>query len=232
MLIASKFHDFYDKVLGHTGVDKTVVYRRFTEKFPSKLVDLGYEELKSKKTSFTVHKYVIGFCGKLYPVVEFRRKLTEGFASRFFYDFDKLRVFTAKHLLKIKSGRVSLWYNHYDVMNDAEIKKFFDPNNWKELLPVFRDKNAPIFICGKVGMEGHHMKNALYTNPCLKDYQFFKAVDPVSAFQGLYMYISGVLGTPVNPTVKLSDKEMAKKRGHDGKYSFKKLPSDKKGKKK
>jgi len=38
------------------------------------------------------------------------------------------------------------------------------------------------------------------------------------------MFISGVLGVQVRPTVEISDKDKQAAKGHDGEYSFKKPP--------
>ena len=75
-------------------------------------------------------------------------------------------------------------------------------------------------------MKGEYI--GLVTNAQLKDFQFAKMKDPFTAFQDIYMYISGVLGVDAKPMVQISDKDLAHKRGHGGKYSFKKPPGTKK----
>ena len=58
----------------------------------------------------------------------------------------------------------------------------------------------------------------------MKNYRFVQIKDPPTAFQDIFMYIAGVIGITEPVTVKISDKELAKKKGHDGKYSFRKPP--------
>jgi hypothetical protein len=59
-------------------------------------------------------------------------------------------------------------------------------------------------------------------NPLLKSIGFQTQKDPFTVFQCIQSYISGVIGIPEKPMVKVSDKDLAAKRGHDGPYSFKK----------
>ena len=59
-----------------------------------------------------------------------------------------------------------------------------------------------------------------YTNPVLKDFQFFRAVSTYQAFQEISMYISGVIGVGEKNTVTISDKDMRDAKGFDD-WSFK-----------
>ena len=70
-------------------------------------------------------------------------------------------------------------------------------------------------------------QSELILNPELRKYDFVTVKDPPAAFQEIYMYISGVLGVPARSMVEISDREKARKHGHDGKYSFKKPPRGK-----
>jgi hypothetical protein len=151
---------------------------------------------------------IIGFCGKLYPLLQ-----TEKFII-----YDKKEV--------IKRTRNVRYFWH-----DRELGACFNEYlNNPELLKIFVDKKTPVFIYGDY-LDGEYKvgkAKELIINPRLKDWGFQSVKDPVTAFQDIFMYISGVLGTPEKPMVKISDKEMAKKRGHDGKFSFRK-PKGKRG---
>lgn len=70
-------------------------------------------------------------------------------------------------------------------------------------------------------------KNQLVINPNLKDYDFYRAVDPYTAFQELDMWISGTLAWPQNFMVEVSDKSKVAKHGFDPKYGFRARPREK-----
>lgn len=257
MLIVSRFHDFYDTAMKY-GVDKTVVFERGGEMSKDKSLStlLPYREetgwIKQGRNSykFTFYKLIIGFCGKLYPLMYVKKECqnlipgitpwTDEFFS--FYDKEEFLSFLIENKINHKDeGRYRIWQRrtlYIDSVTDITI--FFDASYWKDLLPLFRKLNAPTFIVGKEYVPSKEVEapyNAHYDaiitkNPQLKKYKFMKVKDPVTAFQDIFMYISGVLGVPTRPMVKLSDKELAKKRGHGDPYSFRKMPTKKKRKKK
>jgi hypothetical protein len=235
MLISSKFHDYYDSVTSY-GVDKTVVYIRTETEiaWKNKEVSVPYEEKikwDAKDVTYEVNKYVIGFCGKLYPVIEFRLYVAEsGFRSQFFYDVESVKEFMAKRKMQ-NSERTYFWRENFYVTSETGLKNWFDTARWNVLLPLFHEHKVPVFVFGRDFTKPSGRAIKLVLNPRLKNFQFFKAQDTVTAFQSIYMYISGVLGISAPTTVEISDKEMAKKKGHDSKYSFKKPPG-KRGKNK
>ena len=61
-------------------------------------------------------------------------------------------------------------------------------------------------------------------NPRLSDYDFYRAIDPVTAYQELDMYISGVLTSAGKPMVVTEDKYRIQAAGFD-KTSFRKSPT-------
>lgn len=220
MLISSHFKDYYDFIKSF-GIDKTVVYDRTQSTHKINEYSTSYKERihwPGKDVTYDLYEYVIGFCGKLYPVLEFRLYVSGGYRSQFFYDYTSVEKFLDSRGMK-KGNYDSYWRN--------STKKTFDVNEWFKLNKYFQEFKVPCFIFGRMGDD---YKDVLLLNPQLKNFQFFKIRDSASTFQELYMYISGVLGTSTRPAIKLSDKEIAKKRGHDGKYSFRKPPGDKKGK--
>jgi hypothetical protein len=76
MRIISNFKDYYDNVSAH-GVDTTLVYNRKQEVIP--IVDIRgntsrpvYPYIRHLYNRVEANPMVIGFCGKLYPVVEYK----------------------------------------------------------------------------------------------------------------------------------------------------------------
>ena len=237
MLIVSKFHDYYDRVVSF-GIDKTVVYQRTESKIEfkrtwqeSKIVGTPHEEkfYFSKGVEAEAYKYVIGFCGKLYPVIKFILHYEDRLESHCFYDEASVRKFLSHK--KISKEKQRWWYSEdFSVLTDYGLSNFFNNKKWSFLSKHFVEHNVPVFVYGRLGDHKHH--DYLVLNPRLKDFDFYRAVDTVTAFQQIYMYISGVLGVPTNPMVKLNDKELAAKKGHGDPYSFRRLPGEKKRKKK
>jgi len=244
MLIASPFRDFYDSIKAF-GIDKTIVYSRKTEylKIP---MDSAYQkdkkdfphmdrpdtiQLKGMAKSFkaTEHQLIIGFCGKLYPVIHITRPnpIREQSQWDLFSAEDAEKFARRTGIAKAKPYR---WmrYTNYRLGCNTEMEEFFNPDTWKKLLNIFTTYNVPAFIYGFTDSEKRHN---LVLNPRLGLYNFAKCKDPVTAFQEIMMYLSGVLGVPERPTVTLSDKSKAIKAGHDGKYSFRRPPGQKKKKK-
>jgi hypothetical protein len=242
MLIVSKFHDYYDTASIY-GVDKTCVYLRNEEKLEIKgrgwqaapyviradgvRFDLGkvasYETKRFIGVEYTFKKAVLGFCGEIYPLIKVVRKYSNATASEnfCFYDQPSFKEFCAAEGILGKSHR-SRWYaENFSIDDDQGLYNFFDHNKWTRLEGLFAAFHIPCFVIREASVK---------LNPNLKNLGFMKIKDPQTAFQDVYMYLSGVLGAPPKPKEKISDKIMAATKGHDGEYSFRKPPG-KRGKK-
>jgi hypothetical protein len=231
MKLISKFHDYYDTALGH-GVDPNVVYVRKTvellkETYPEDLADNekwdkiteiikrfnGQQDLTTFERWFTSWSYhrddmsftrgYVGFCGKIYP-----------FLLRFKKDSSKVKLYWSFDKLKL---------NHPRNKDLPKYREHF--NRTLEDDTIFHELDVPVWAKYNDPFDNGSLKTIL--NPCLKDIHFAAVKDPYSAFQELSMYISGVLGGKSPKMVEISDKEMAAKKGHDGKYSFRKPPEKK-----
>lgn len=246
MLIASKFHDYYDTAAVY-GIDKTCVYIRNEEKLPGKFKmptrfnhwphDERLIKTKSgiQKASYDIDKYVIGFCGKLYPVVVIVKTADSKIERFSFYSTEKVDAFFAKEKFSVKKDAARLYWGTWDfsVRSKLGLDNFFDVTHYKKLEEEFHKNKCPVFIYGEFIHSDikTSKKPYLILNPRLKDYRFAQVKDPQTAFQDVFMYLSGVIGMPEVPMVKISDKELAAKKGHGDKYSFRKPPG-KRGKKK
>lgn len=244
MLIVSKFHDYYDTASVY-GVDKEYVYNR-TEKMVKSSISKEndwknhwpYEEVFVKKkanatTEYKVNKQVIGFCGKLHPVVVVNKKLisTGSKVDRFsFYDIDKALDFFEKEKVELKDKNFYWSMRSFSLESKKSMDIFFSGSEFKDLEKEFQRHKCPVFMYGRFQVEGAtQYKERLVLNPRLKDYRFAQVKDPVTAFQEIYMFLAGVLGISDVPMPKFTDKQKAQAKGHDGKYSFRKPPK-KKGK--
>lgn len=231
MLIVSKFRDYYDTASIY-GIDKTCVYKRL-EQIINK-AEKSYErshwpleeEFEIIKASgcykYKIFKYVIGFCGDMYPVVIIYKSMPMGSDIFSFFSNDKLKQFLVDE--KVPTRTRYSWYGEkeFKVASDKGMSNFFDQNTWIKLKKYFADHHCPIFVYGRTYEDPR--KTSLVLNPSLKKLGFMKVKDPQTAFQEVYMYLSGVLGAPMKPTKSIDDKTMAASKGHDGEFSFKKPP--------
>lgn len=213
MKLYSKFHDYYDTSIAY-GIDELCHYTRNKEKFNYRSNEYKQfptsENIIDKiiKANHAFYFYKILFCGKMYSFskVVFNNYASVGKSKTwYFYDYESLND---------KFGG-TFGFGHYYYSN--KIKLFFDdvPNN-ETLLNYHHEIGTPIVYCDD---------ESLIFNPCLKDYEFYKTVDAVTAFQEISMFISGVLGGNSPKMVELEDKDLIKKHGYD-KWSFRKLPEN------
>ena len=227
MYIISKNKDYYDGVVGSVGMDKTIVYEResieIEENLPSEFVHNGHlfrnnnhltnlcsVHVKNNSKYDDVFGFIVGFCGKLYMGYKFSYKVLEPYAVNKTTKYDIIYGYeNAKEYLK-----TDFWGGKLD--DDAKYFDSFDP------IKIFRKLNSPIFIFDYYGNKPRR-KSILIVNPLLKNYEFYKVVDAFSAFTGIQMFISGVLGTGENDIIIIDDKYKIKKHGFD-KWSFRKEP--------
>lgn len=215
MLIVSEFHDYYDTASIY-GIDKTIIYQRKIATFKrvdrhrndrKTVISLGEKkefehdwtptDRRSRYDDITHH--VIGFCGKLYPVVEVEDFRTFFTKINWCYNEDEAP----------KQPEKKYYYRRMSY------KEFFDVKNWNHLLPLFHTLKCPIFLFNRKGIT---------TNTQLKPMKFYRMIPPPQAFQDIQSYISGVLGMDAKPIITISDKDKAAAKGHDGPYSFRKPP--------
>lgn len=111
--------------------------------------------------------------------------------------------------------------------NEQTVKEFFDQPIKQENKNVCIDLECPVVFYGygfASPMETSEEWKILIKNPCLRNLQFIKALDPNSAFQQIESFLSGVLPNAGKPMVEVSEKTKILKRGFDYKWSFRKRP--------
>lgn len=222
MLIISKFHDYYDRAIG-MGIDKTVVYKRLVDdtnwgkeygfntepRYPF----VGIKR-KGEIWDFTVLMYSVGFCGFWYPLVSLNGCTTNGFEKRLcptiMYDKDEFRSFLTKFEIADEKR-----YGHR-LLTQGGRDKFF---RCKEDQTLFQKHKCPV-ILQDLNRGGLNYR----LNPTLSEWQFQRMKDPYSAFQDIFMYISGVLGASHREIITLRDIDKIHKHGFD-KFSFRKQSS-------
>jgi len=221
MIINSKFHDYYDTAIGYGGIDKSIIYNRKTEEIEFKKLSnyTLYPERKiTKDYTYDFSAYIINFVGKIYPCIcteityvwnLFKQNNED--KKYFFYSIDKYINFLKKNNIKLKE---KYFWSNISIFNKKGIKNFFDKNNWNFLSDFNLKYKVPVLV--------YDTRSKIFLNPCLKDYEFAKVIDPFTAFQEIQMYISNFLLNPEKEIPPMSDKVMSDCKGFD-KWSFKKL---------
>ncbi|MCX9024658.1 MAG: hypothetical protein OIN85_01015 [Candidatus Methanoperedens sp.] len=171
----------------------------------------------------TLSQRIVGFCGNFYPVVTVTVDSCDNPTGKikplYFYDADSFSEFAAKENIFRQEARY--WYSprwdSHNLKYEQGVKNFFAAaSELKKCEEIFHAFKVPTFVLGD--------DEKLILNPCLKSFGFMKVKDPQTAFQDVYMFLSGVIGAPPPPKEKMSDKVLAAAKGHDGEYSFKKPP--------
>lgn len=225
MLIVSKFHDYYDTAMTY-GIDKTVVFERKIEEFEVEhyLRELPHaEKFDTDRGWVTLSLVLVGFCGKVYPGI----KLDNGPDWTVCYDAEKFFSSAMEADVAIdwksKVSRYTGIRGWRGPLNANWIEAFFKKDWTKEFEHLFVDLHTPTFT-----ITAGERRNVGIKGDQLKSFMFQRVKDAPTAFQDIYMFLSGVLGQPLKPPTPPSDKEKAQIHGHDGEYSFKKPPGGKK----
>lgn len=229
MKIYSKFHDYYDSVLKYSQTeDDGVVYAREQEEI---VLNINQAEIKlvGKMKYFQDENIsFIGFCGKIYPVYKYGFE-QESKDEIFIIGFDDELLKTKLEELKKKTqrrfynpcGSMSLdfllglltdWWREYTFTNPFRLEDFFIKYE------------TPVFLFEEWGVnEKKNRQWKLTKNPCLKDFNFQRIVDPYTAFQEISMFFNSTLTNVKTPKMPVgNDVVLAESKGFD-KWSFRKM---------
>lgn len=246
MRIISEFHDYYDSVQAQ-GQDQTVVYIRKKKEdtvkewpFPAcRAISWSWSRAQLK-----CRQSIIGFCGKIYPVLEldigsgtrpYHRPALDD-ATTLCWNLEDVDAFVEAHYKKkeIAGYRQTKGYNRQwnHASRRVSFQEFFDECARKQeaFIELFRENRSPIFVADyrkqwwspKFGWKTDHK---IEWNAELKEWKFYKIFDVYSAFQEIYCFMSG-LAVPLKPIPDIADKVMAEAKGFN-KYSFRKDPTKK-----
>ena len=122
MLIISNFYDYYDSIKA-LGIDKTVVYNRKKEELIYKAGPSMYSSSYHNEPFSGTR--IIGFCGKLYPLLQTKNKI----------------VYDTKVALKMLKAGESYFRSDIQANFAEDLKN-------PALLKIFVDKHTPVFIYG------------------------------------------------------------------------------------
>ena len=267
MRIISKYKDYYDGVGGYGEYGDSMVYVRDNKRldmkvFRSENPDVDVTSVLKRtldffdsipkprndcyfKNGLRVSRYVsvfmIGFCGRAYPIISYDEKFFGCYDSFFAY---------VEHKSKDEEGLFfSDRYNEYKRLLELLISenrreeegrsylfgaKLFARNNWPEQgFPigdeVFRMFNAPVF---KVQNHGGEFGVRYILNPELRELGFASFVDPFTAYQEIDMYLGNNLVKADDASINRTNDLIRDSKGFD-KNSFRNtVPSTKKQRRK
>lgn len=247
MIIRSNFHDYYD-VVQREGQDYDLIYFRFpkeleAEKCPVQSRLIGdYDEKWRRNDGPQCQSYIVGFCGKIYPILKMEVLSAEPVFCINIEDIDAFAdKYLDKHAIKkyykgVAKHRWQRNFSHYQPTRNYYIKYFEEiaeeQNRYQSL---FFEDRCPTFVCTTDtrmynppnGGGAYRSKIRILTwNAPLKDIEFYRIIDPYTAFQEINMFLSG-LASPEKVIPEIDDKTMRDIKGFD-KWSFRKEPTKKK----
>jgi len=223
MLIRSKFIDYYDNG-AINGIDTTRLYLRETreEKF-----ELIYKEFLPEN-----NLQIIGFCGKLYVLLNYSQSPVSKENLRdpkeyvlwgediLKYSFIEERYTLTYTLKKVERSSVECQGKY---SKDQKKRSLVNLTNFltsivenKELKSLFLKYKTPVFQYALKSKE-------VIISPKLSDYAFFRIKTTTEAFQEIEMYLSNVLTNTESAEMPVgSDLDILKSKGFDPKLSFRK----------
>lgn len=256
MRIISKFHDYYDCVQAYGQDDKLVYIRNTTEPEPLKFnVELleQYQNPKiSRKTPVlsiphhlfrwrerwgrycktpAVDPYLVGFCGKVYPVLVFggSEKKTVCFSleevDSYLAEWCNQKQFD--EYTNPPRSRFGPKYKYWSsTYSRNRFQKFFGLSAFEDSFKdLFVQTRNPIFVIESKEIYEKVFRDIFYIsyNVKLSDFQWYRKFDTATAFQEISMFL-GSLASPEKPIPAIADKIMVGAKGFD-KWSFRKEPS-------
>jgi hypothetical protein len=239
--------DYYD-ALQRTDEDRKTLWIRqvnpidITGKWPFPKLGDGIDMWQSFRTTIQFDDHIIGFCGKIYPVLSLHRGVYQGGC----YQYDTPIVF-CRNILDVEA-----WAQHW--LSEAELEQFY-MKKWKykksganlylaerhsaferyfvdcaqqrdKHMALFEKERSPLFVAqserGRDDTMPHKSRRVLTYNAMLKPFEFFKVFDPAHAYQEILMFMNN-LAVPMKPIPEMDDVTKAESKGFD-KYSFRKDP--------
>jgi hypothetical protein len=213
MRIISDQRDYYDCVQA-LGQDQSLIYVRkpyveIITAFEDYFDDLGRTWFGD---SLIKDRYVIGFCGKVYPLLRLDTSLCYSLVEvDHFVETHFNKKLVDRYYAKPKTYWRETWRRH----RHSNYAKFFQTakQHAEKYSHLFKE---PIFVA----RVGHETK--ITYNACLRKLEFYRVIDPYTTFQELQVYLGG-LASPEKPIPRIGDKTMASCKGFD-KWSFRKDP--------
>lgn len=214
MRIIAQNHDYYDCIQSQ-GQDRSLIYDRKVHEIEVPYPKWDFPTLNTGH----VNPIIIGFCGKIYPLVQ-THHVADG--RKCCYNIDEADAFFEKHYtkrhLKIYHGKDGFWRWTNYAQRDRIVEFFRKCAEVQDkFVQIFMENSCPIFVATKYWKNG-----TIEVNAELKRYDFFRVFDPYTAFQEIAMFMSNI-AIPQKPMPQIDDVTKAESKGFD-KWSFRNPP--------
>lgn len=229
MKIISNFKDYYDGVQSY-GTDTKIVYLRFKVEEMVKDASNWHRSYPGLPCFKSFHLFV---CGKIYTGISIYDTSTQKGAPNkwvHFYDKEQAREYILRTFEEKKQRNDTVKYPRwaYEHLINEAVDHFGPQDNMFGAKDKGKDETLKRICMNENVPVGAYLTETNYSSYiikdcCLKEFGFMKVMDPYTIYQELSMYVGG-LAFPGNPTVKISDKDMAVKKGFGHKYAFRKEP--------
>lgn len=183
-----------------------------------------------------IREYVVGFCGKIYPVLHLRKDILDDptachnladvdkFVNEAGYKKDQVEEY-------FKPKKRNYWNAAWYSPGQKGFEKFFNEctSQQEQHEKIFQDSGQPLFVAVyrdsywyDDNRESHWKPSTITFNAELKKHSFYRLFPTALAYQEISMYLGGVLGqgNPVIP--EISNKDMIESKGFNLKTSFRK----------
>ena len=231
MKIVSKFRDYYDSGMGY-GMDNSRIFMREESTIAGSL-PITYKKrtalddvfgvcpninLGNSQDSFSAYisSFGIVFAGKFYPGVEVKKHYLDE-ANQFYSLESLLRHVEKVGLVDMIKKKESSWEKTTPL---DDLKLLFNLSG-SDLVRDWAIQNKIAIVTDWTVHLPHRPNKCLMLNPNLKNLQFQKLFDPITAYQELDMWICGVLTEPDLPN-PVPDIQKVANHGFDVKTSFRK----------
>jgi len=221
--------DYYDGAMGF-GLDPklhynrrsfTVDYERLKNKPPRKLTEQisRWGWTSNDKFKEMNERVIVGFCGRLYPCI--RISIGEQKNPISVYNVDGLRESSPSYRDELKRERrlIGRLGRQRGLNWNRKRREDFLNNPPIEIHPLFIELGVPVLTITRD--ESRYLN--LIPNDCLKDFQFYKMVEPYTAFQEIAMYLGNQLARQGDPGT-VPDKYRIAQHGFDPVRSFRNMP--------
>jgi len=239
--IIGEYKDYYDGLQRH-GQDQEMIYLRRKEQVETPF-NLPYLSLQWESKPIYARQAVIGFCGKLYPLVQLMDnkdglkytkesnvtdQLTYCFSLEEVDDFFKKTISEDNYnYFKAKKWNWSWSTEWWHRLRYVEFREWFEKIDKikDKYSSLFEDKYSPTFVASAECHDLRYDEKNRWTfiwNECLADYGFYRKFDSYSAYQEITMFL-GSVASPEKEIPEMTDKIKAEHKGFD-KWSFRKPP--------
>lgn len=227
MKIVSDYHDYYDNVQAWQSDSKDVFFRKRNPVDDKKIISSNTSIVNLPKFGyyyFLMDLYIIGFCGKLYPVHIKKVRNIKRKDHPLFYLDRIVNDYEINNDYKIIYDMKSVIKKLSHIHKKSHIAGYINNTlNCNILKNIFLEKNVPLFVAthytrhSKRGYDSYEINYA----PILKKYNFDTIFPDLQAFQEIEVYMANVLNNRENPDPKITDNIVLRDAKGFDKKSFK-----------